>query len=95
MKLLLGEMYSGLKDYLEVLGWEALTVRDVELQGKKDKNILEYARKNKFLLVMRDQKTADLADLAGVKYVLISSAVIAKIVDAKIREKYPEVRTDG
>ena len=89
MNVLLDEMYSGLKEYLETLGWEARTVRDVEMQGQKDKDIVEYAKKNNLLLVTRDHKTADLADLAGVKYVLISSAVIAKIVDAEIRLKYP------
>ena len=90
MKVLLGEMYSALKDYLETLGWEALTVQDLKLRGQKDKDILEYARKNKLLVVMRDQRTAELADLAGVKYVLISNAVIAKIVDAEIRLKYAD-----
>jgi len=43
------------------------------------------------LLVTRDQKPAELAELSGVKHVLISNALIAKIADEKIREKYPNI----
>jgi len=85
-------MYAGLKEYFETLGWEALTVQDVGLQGAKDKDIVEYARNNGLLLVTQDQKPADLAELKGVKYVLISNAMIAKMADTKIREKYPDIK---
>jgi len=92
LKLLLDEMYAGLKEYFETLGWEVLTVQDVGLKGAKDKDIVEYAKKNGLLLVTQDLKQADLADLTGVKYVLISNALIAKIANAKIREKYPDTK---
>ncbi|MEM2873186.1 MAG: DUF5615 family PIN-like protein [Nitrososphaerales archaeon] len=92
MKLLLDEMYSGLKEYFETLGWDVLTVQDVGLQGAKDKDIIDYAKNNNLLLVTQDLKSADLADLKGVKYVLISNAMIAKMADAKIREKYQNTK---
>ena len=92
LKLLLDEMYAGLKEYFEILGWNVLTVQDAGLQGAKDKNIIEYAKNNNLLLVTQDQKPADLADLTGVKHVLISNAMIAKIANAKIREKYPNTK---
>jgi predicted nuclease of predicted toxin-antitoxin system len=84
-------MYAGLKEYFETLGWEVLTVQEVGLQGAKDKDIVEYAKKNNLLLITQDQKPADLAELLGVKYVLISNAMIAKIAHEKIREKYPNL----
>ena len=92
LKLLLDEMYAGLKEYFETLGWDVVTVQDAWLQGAKDKDIVEYAKNNNLLLVTKDQKSADLADLTGVRYVLISNAMIAKIADAKIREKYPNLK---
>ena len=92
LKLLLDEMYAGLKEYFETLRWEVLTVQGAGLQGAKDKDIVEYAKNNNLLLVTQDQKPADLAELTGVKYVLISNAMIAKIADAKIREKYPNIK---
>ena len=91
MKLLLDEMYAGLKEYFEILGWEVLTVQDAGLQGTKDKDVVEYAKNHNLLLVTQDQKPAELADLLGVKNVLISNALIAKIADAKIKEKFPSI----
>ena len=92
LKLLLDEMYAGLKEYFQVLGWDVLTVQGAGLQGTKDKGIVEYAKDNDLLLVTQDQKPADLADLKGGKYVLISNAMIAKIADAQIREKYSHLK---
>ena len=92
MKVLLDEMYAGLKEYFKTLGWDVLTVQDAGLQGAKDKDIVEYAKNSNLLLVTQGQKPADLAELTGVKCVLISNAMIAKIADAKIREKYPNLK---
>jgi len=92
LRLLLDEMYAGLKEYFETLGWEVVTVQDVGLQGVRDKDVVEYARKNNLLLVTQDQRSADLAELTGVKYVIISNGLIVKIADEKIREKYPNAK---
>jgi len=90
LRLLLDEMYAGLKEYFETLGYDVLTVQDAGLKGAKDKDIVEYAKSNDLLLVTQDQKPADLAELRGVRCVLISNAMIARIADAKIREKYSD-----
>lgn len=92
MKLLLDEMYAGLKEYFETLGWEVATIQEVGLQGAKDRDVVDYARRNDLLLVTQDQKPADLAELSNVKYVLISNSLIAKIADEKIRDKYPDLK---
>jgi predicted nuclease of predicted toxin-antitoxin system len=88
MKILLDEMYAGLKEYFETLGYEVLTAQEAGLKGAKDKEVVEYAGKHGLILVTQDQKPAELAELTGVKYVLVSNAMIAKIADAKIKEKY-------
>jgi len=82
-KILLDEMYSGLKEYFEVLGWEVLTVHEVGLQGARDKDIVLYAKKNDLILVTQDQKIADMADILQVKCILISGGLIAKIAMQK------------
>lgn len=94
MKLLLDEMYAGLKEYFETLGWEVQTAQDVGLKGAKDKDIVEYAKEHDFLLVTQDQKPAELAELKGAKHVLISNAMIAKIADQEIRKKYANVKNE-
>ena len=88
MKLLLDEMYAGLKEYFETLGYEVLTAQEAGLKGAKDRDVVEYAGRHGLVLVTQDQKPAELAELTGVKCVLISSGMIARIADAKIREKY-------
>jgi predicted nuclease of predicted toxin-antitoxin system len=91
LRILLDEMYAGLREYFEILGWDVLTVQEAGLQGAKDRAVVEYAVRNKLLLVTQDQKPAELANLKGAKYVLISNAMIAKIADQRIREKYPDI----
>ena len=92
MKILLDEMYAGLREYFEILGWEVLTVQEVGLRGAKDRAVAEYAANNDLLLVTEDQKPAELMHLKNAKYMLISNAMIAKIADEKIREKYPNLK---
>ena len=89
MKILLDEMYAGLKEYFEALGYQVLTAQEAGLKGVKDREIVEYAGKHDLLLVTQDAKPAELAELTGVKCVAVSNAMIAKVADAKIREKYP------
>jgi predicted nuclease of predicted toxin-antitoxin system len=85
-------MYAGLKEYFEILGWDVLTVQEVGLRGAKDRAVAEYAANNDLLLVTEDQKPAELMHLKNAKYMLISNAMIAKIADEKIREKYPNLK---
>lgn len=89
MKLLLDEMYAGLKDYFETLGYEVLTAQEAGLKSAKDKAVVEFAGKNNLILVTQDQKPAELAELTKVRYVLISKVMIARIADAALRDKYP------
>jgi len=81
-------MYAGLKEYVETLGYEVVTAQEAGLKSAKDRDVVEYAGKHGLVLVTQDQKPAELAELTGVKYVLISNAMIAKVADAKIKEKY-------
>ncbi len=88
MKLLLDEMYAGLKEYFETLGYTVSTAQEVGLKSAKDKDIVEYAAKHGLILVTQDQKPAELAELIGAKYVIISNAKIVQIADAEIKEKF-------
>ncbi len=88
MRLLLDEMYTGLKEYLQTLGWDVLTVHDAELVGASDKRIVEYAKKHKLLLVTQDEKTEDLASLRNVPYILISQTMLTRMIDAELRKRH-------
>ena len=85
-RLLLDEMYTGLKPHFEILGYDVETVQDADLKGAEDRRIVEYARDHGLLLVTPDQKAAELAELAGVKYVLVhSNILIVRWVDARLK----------
>ena len=86
MRLLLDEMYAGLKEYFETLGYQVLTAQEAGLKSAKDRDIVEYAGKHGLLLVTQDQKPAELAELLGIKCVFISNLLIAKLVDEKIKQ---------
>ncbi len=90
MKLLLDEMYAGLKEYFETLGYEVTTAQEACLRAAKDRDVVEYAGKNNMLLVTQDQKPAELAELLGIRCVFISNLMIAQIVDQKIKATYKE-----
>ena len=92
MRILLDEMFAGLKEYFEILGWDVITAQEAGLRGAKDRAVVEYAVNHDLLLVTEDQKPAELMNLKGAKYVLISNSMIAKIADEKIREKYPDLK---
>ena len=85
MKLLLDEMYAGLKEYFETLGYEVITSQEAGLKSAKDRTVVDYAQKHGLLQVTQDQKPAELAELLGVKCVFISNLLIAQIVDQKIK----------
>ncbi len=90
MKILLDEMYAGLKEYFETLGYEVMTAQEAGLKAAKDRDVVEYAGKNNMLLVTQDQKPAELAELLGVRCIFISNLMIAQIVDQKIKSVYKE-----
>jgi len=91
LRIFLDEMYTGLKEYLQTLGWDVLTVQDVNLTGASDKKTVEYAEKNGLLLVTQDEKHADLASLREVPCVLISKIMLTKMIDAELR-KNPKLK---
>lgn len=85
MKILLDEMYTGLKAFLQALGWEVVTVEEEGIRGTDDLGVVEHAKKNGLLLVSQDPKVADIAQLKGVGCVIVGSVEIAKVIDQKLK----------
>jgi len=72
------------------LGWNVITVHEAKLVGASDKKIVEYARKNKLLLVTQDEKHADLASLKNVPCILISKTMLTRMIDAELKKRKQE-----
>jgi len=90
MKVLLDEMLTGLKDHLDILGWDVFTVDDIGLKGSDDKNIAQYAYDNDFILVSEDRKPTEFLKLLGGKYLHVDSPMIVRMIMKELKEKYPE-----
>jgi predicted nuclease of predicted toxin-antitoxin system len=88
MKILLDEMYTGMKDYLEALEWNIETVNTAGIQGASDSEVMDYARTNSLVIVTQDEKLADIAELKGMECVLVSRKMVAKTIDSELRKKY-------
>lgn len=88
MKILLDEMYTGLKPFLQTMGYETVTVQECGLQGKDDTVVARYAFENKLTLVTQDDLPAQLSDIMGGTSIQIRPKDIARIVDILIREKF-------
>jgi predicted nuclease of predicted toxin-antitoxin system len=89
MRVLLDEMYSGLKPFLRLLGWEVRTVEEEGLRGAEDEQVVEQAGRRGLVLVTQEQRVSELARLRGVPCVLVGFGDIARIVDEKLRELVP------
>jgi predicted nuclease of predicted toxin-antitoxin system len=79
-------MFAGLQEYFEALGYSVVTAQEVCLKGVKDREVVEYAKTHDLLLVTQHAKPAEIAELTGVKCVLVTNAMIAKVVDIEIRQ---------
>ena len=88
LKILLDEMYAGLKEHFEALGYQVTTAQEAGLKAARDKEVVEYAGKNGLVLITQDPKPAELADLIGVKCILVSRAMIVRIADTEIRARF-------
>lgn len=88
MKLLLDEMYTGLKPILSALGWDVLTVQECGLQSKADETVAKYAFDKDLLLVTQDDLPAEIADSLGGKNVQVRQKDLAAIIVKLIKDKY-------
>lgn len=86
MKILLDEQLAGLNEFLQSLGYEVTTVQDEKMIGAPDYQIVTFAKKNNLILVTRDSKQAQIAELQKVKHVWISFAKIAEITHRELQK---------
>jgi predicted nuclease of predicted toxin-antitoxin system len=88
MKILLDAMYDGLKEYLEEIGWQVKTVKDLGKSNAKDPEVRSYAKENGYVLVTQDKRSADVARRSGIECVLVSLGDIADLVKERIIKGY-------
>ena len=63
-----------------------VTVHDVNLKGRMDKEVANYAKDHDLTLITEDRKPAELADLLGAKYFFVDNKTKAQMIHEKIKE---------
>ena len=86
MKILLDEMYTGLGEILESMGYDVLTVPEVGLNAKRDVDVVRYAKANNLVLVTQDSLTSEIAEANQIDYVIVRPNDIASVIDQKLKK---------
>jgi len=86
VKILLDEMYSGLKPLLIKYWPEIHTVPEVLKAGAKDKAVIDYVKENGMILVTEDCRMPRKAGDSGITIVQVSKMDMAEIIDTKLQD---------
>ncbi len=87
-KILVDEMDDGMDDRLNLIGYEAYSVKKLLTAGKKlrtDYSIINYARENDMILVTRDTESGQACKENNLPCILLDNDEIFKIVLDKLK----------
>ena len=88
-KILVDEMDDGMDEKLKEIGFDAYSVKKLRMEGLKlhtDFSIINYAKKNKMILITRDTESGEACDENNIPCILLDTDEIFKIVLDKLRQ---------
>ncbi len=88
LKILVDEMDDGMDEKLNMLGFEAYSVKKLLTQGEKlrtDYSIINYAKENEMILVSRDTEVGQACKENNIQCILLDNDEIFKIVVQKLK----------
>ena len=89
LKILVDEMDDGMDEKLKEIGFDAYSVKKLRMEGLKlhtDFSIINYAKKNKMILITRDTESGEACDENSIPCILLDTDEIFKIVLDKLRQ---------
>ncbi len=89
LKILVDEMDDGMDEKLKEIGFDAYSVKKLRMEGLKlhtDFSIINYAKKNKMILITRDTESGEACDENNIPCILLDTDEIFKIVLEKLRQ---------
>ena len=89
LKILVDEMDDGMDENLGKMGFEAYSVKKLRAEGLKlhtDFSVINYAKKNKMILITRDTESGVACDENNIPYILLDKDEIFKIVLNKLNQ---------
>ena len=87
-KILIDEMDDGMDEKLCELGFDALSVKKLRIDGKKlhtDYSIINYAKEHNMILVTRDTESGQACEEDDLPCILLDNDEIFKIVLEKLK----------
>ncbi|MDX1373211.1 MAG: hypothetical protein R3321_12110 [Nitrososphaeraceae archaeon] len=89
LKILIDEMDDGMDDKLNLLGFEAYSVKKLLTKGvklKTDYSIINYAKENNMILITRDTESGQACAENNLPCILLDNDEIFKIVLDKLKK---------
>ena len=89
MKILVDENLDGMDDKLKGLGYDAYSVRKLQMGGKKlasDYSIINYARENDLIIVTKDTEFRKASEENDFPLILLDDEEILKVIVEKLKK---------
>ena len=88
MKILVDENLDGMDEKLKDLGYDAYSVRKLQMEGKKlasDYSIINYARENDMIIVTKDVEFRKASEENNFPLILLDNEEILKMIVEKLK----------
>ena len=88
MKILVDENLDGMDEKLKDLGYDAYSVRKLQMDGKKlasDYSIINYARENDMIIVTKDVEFRKASEENNFPLILLDNEEILKMIVEKLK----------
>ncbi len=89
MRILVDENLDGMDEKLKLLGFDAYSVRKMQMEGKKlasDYSIINYARENGMIIVTKDTEFRKASEENDFPLILLDDEEILKVIIEKLKE---------
>jgi len=89
MRILVDENLDGMDEKLKLLGFDAYSVRKMQMEGKKlasDYSIINYARENDMIIVTKDTEFRKASEENDFPLVLLDDEEILKVIIEKLKK---------
>ena len=89
MRILVDENLDGMDEKLKLLGFDAYSVRKMQMEGKKlgsDYSIINYARENGMIIVTKDTEFRKASEENDFPLILLDDEEILKIIIEKLKK---------
>ncbi len=89
LKILVDENLDGMDDRLKEIGYDAFSVRKLQIEGKKlgsDYSIINYARENNMIIVTKDTEFRKASEENNFPLILLDDEEILNVIVEKLKQ---------